>query len=40
MPYDHKFTGGELAYNEYVLYNPAHVQVRYIFRLNIQSVPW
>ncbi|KAI3337577.1 PARP-domain-containing protein [Xylariaceae sp. AK1471] len=36
FPYIYTFSGGSLGFNEYVIYNPSHVLIRYLFRVRIK----
>ena len=37
QPYGENKMGGILGFNEYVIYDPAHVLIRYVFRIKIKS---
>jgi poly [ADP-ribose] polymerase len=37
VPYSDTYSGGSLAFNEYVVYDPSHVLIRYLFRVKIKN---
>lgn len=37
VPYTDTYSGGILGFNEYVIYDPSHVLIRYVFRIKIKG---
>ncbi|KAH7114588.1 poly polymerase catalytic domain-containing protein [Dactylonectria macrodidyma] len=37
VPYSDTFSEGSLAFHEYVVYNPSHVLIRYLFRVKVKN---
>jgi poly [ADP-ribose] polymerase 2/3/4 len=36
-PYGDTYSGGSLGFNEYVIYDPSHVLIRYLFRVKVKA---
>lgn len=36
VPYSYTSSGGCLGFNEYVVYDPSHVLIRYLFRVKVR----
>jgi hypothetical protein len=37
VPYSDTYSGGSLGFNEYVIYDPSHVLIRYLFLVKIKN---
>ncbi|ERF68475.1 hypothetical protein EPUS_05614 [Endocarpon pusillum Z07020] len=38
VPYSDTYSGGTLGFNEYVVYDPSHVLIRYLFRVKVTGI--
>ena len=37
VPYGYTFSGGTLGFNEYVIYDPSHLVIRYLVRVKVST---